>query len=105
MDASTKPEYAAKKAVAKTEPEEKPDNQIVKKFTTLVIDIKPVDSSIYLNGKFFGVSPVDGKIKNLRLKSGKYLLEVVKPGFKTFRKLLKLSGQKSIELTVNLEKN
>jgi hypothetical protein len=102
---SKRPEYAAKKEKVKTEPEVKPADAVAVKYTTLIINIKPADSSIYLNGKFFGVTPTDGQIKNMRLKSGKYLLEVVKPGFKTFRKMLNLTGQKSIKLDIILKKS
>lgn len=104
-ESTKRPEYTPKTEKVKTVPEVKPEDKVAVKYTSLIINIKPSDASIYLNGKFFGVAPAGGKITNLRLKSGKYLLEVVKPGFKSFRKLLNLTGQKSIQVDISLEKN
>ncbi len=66
------------------------------------LEIQPLESSIYFNGKFWGISPESGKIQNLRLKPGKYTLEVVKPGYKTFKKELEVKDQ-TVSLCIKLE--
>jgi len=69
----------------------------------VTMQISPDEASIYLNGKFWGIAPPSGRIENLRLKPGKYTLEVVKPGYETYRKELKLKDQK-VNLDIKLKK-
>jgi hypothetical protein len=96
--------------VAKTAPVKKPPKEIEEEPMTrgeainVVLSIKPVESSIYLNGKFWGISPEDGKIENFKLTPGKYTLEIVKPGYKTYVKKLVIKDQKDLKLFINLEK-
>jgi hypothetical protein len=70
----------------------------------VTLEISPDEASIYLNGKFWGIAPPSGRIENLRLKPGKYTIEVVKPGYKTYRKELNLKVQE-VNLNIKLEKN
>ena len=70
----------------------------------LTLEIDPAESSIYLNGKFWGISPAKGKIENLRLKPGKYTLEIVKPGYQPYKKELNLKDQEELKLTIKLIK-
>lgn len=74
------------------------------KLIKIIIEIEPEESSIYLNGKFWGISPAKGKIENLRLKPGKYTLEIVKPGYKLYKKELNLADQEEITLSIKLIK-
>ncbi|MCK5058368.1 MAG: PEGA domain-containing protein [Candidatus Aminicenantes bacterium] len=95
------------KTVKEIEPPEKPgaEEKIGKfKLIKIILEIEPEESSIYLNGKFWGISPKRGKIENLRLKPGKYTLQIVKPGYKEYRKEMVLTDQKEIRLSIKLIK-
>lgn len=94
------------KTVKEEEVPEVPEDVNVKKFRLikLIIDIQPAEASIYLNGKFWGISPLQGKIENLKLKPGKYTVEVVKPGYQAYKKELDLSDQKEVALSIKLQK-
>lgn len=104
-----KPEYKAKTAPPKPLPEEiekaeqaaqdSPANKLVE----VKLHVKPDEAAIYLDGKFWGLSPKSGVIENLRLKPGKYNLEVVKPGYTTYKKILYVADQ-NLKLIVYLEK-
>jgi hypothetical protein len=101
-----KPEYIpksepVKEPVMETKPEETSDLQI----SQIVLEIQPEDAAIYLDGKFWGIAPGSGKIENLKLKTGTYILEVIKPGFQNFRKTIQVKGQKLIRITVILKKD
>lgn len=88
-------------------PKQMPEGPIVEKAPVKTVDvfleILPEEASIYLNGKFWGISPRSGKIENLRLKPGKYSLEVVKPGYKAYKKELKVVDKK-LKLFIKLQK-
>lgn len=85
---------------------EEPEDVNVKKFRLIkiILDIQPPEAAIYLNGKFWGISPAKGKIENLRLKPGKHTLEIVKPGYQAYKKQLDLSDQKELNLSIKLQK-
>lgn len=100
-----KPEYIAKTAPVK-EPEAvtEPEKPIVARMIEINFEILPAEAAIYLNGKFWGISPEDGKIQNQYLKAGTHTIEVVKPGYKSIRKVVELKGQKQLTVTITLEK-
>lgn len=96
----------------KTEPvkefpaEEKAPPKPEPKMSTVVtvkLEIAPREAAIYLDGRFWGIVPEGGIIDNLRLKTGQYTLEVVKPGYKSYIKKLDVKDQ-DINLTIKLEK-
>jgi hypothetical protein len=95
--------------MAKTEPVQKPpvieEEEPVTKVdaVNVTLEISPTESSIYLDGRFWGISPPSGKIENLRLKPGKYTLEIVKPGYKALKKTLDVTD-KDIKLSLVLQK-
>jgi hypothetical protein len=108
----TKPGKKPKpKYTPKTEPPEKTPQDLTEKSQELTVvepvevflEVLPEESSIYLNGKFWGISPKGGKIENFRLKPGKYTLEVLKPGYQTFEKELNVKDKK-INLSIKLVK-
>jgi len=72
----------------------------------VVLTVTPEESSIYLDGKFWGISPKGGKIENVHLKPGKYVFEVVKPGYKSYKKEIAIAVKKdsTFNLTIDLEK-
>jgi hypothetical protein len=104
-------EKAEHKYVPKTEPVKEPPvkpeaEPPVKKATSVVnvtLEILPKESAIYLNGKFWGISPESGKIENLRLETGKYTLEVIKPGYRSVKKELEVED-KDLQLSIKLQK-
>jgi hypothetical protein len=95
------PEIAAERDLA-GEPDEVDIENF--KLINIILDIVPAEASIYLDGKFWGIAPANGKIENLKLKTGKYTLEIVKPGYKAYKKTLDLAGQKEIKLSIKLQK-
>lgn len=70
---------------------------------TVKMEISPNEAAIYLDGRFWGIVPDGGVIDNLRLKTGKYKLEVIKPGYKSYIKDLDVKNQ-DIQLVIKLEK-
>jgi hypothetical protein len=103
-EAERKPGYKAKTEPAKELPPEPPEEskQAVKPMV-VILEIQPEEASIYLNGKFWGIAPRDGKIENLRLKPGKYTLEVAKPGYQDYKKDIEVKEQK-LKILIKLEK-
>jgi hypothetical protein len=101
-----KPEYKAKKVPPKTPPQEAETVEtttFTAKPVNVTLHILPDEAAIYLDGKFWGLSPKSGVIENLRLKPGKYTLEIVKPGYHTYVKKLSLAD-KAVKLIIKLDK-
>jgi hypothetical protein len=71
---------------------------------TIQMEIYPEEASIYINSRFFGIVPSDNIINNVRLKPDRYLLEIVKPGFQSYRKELDLTKPEKPELVIKLQK-
>jgi hypothetical protein len=69
----------------------------------VTLEIQPKEAAIYLNGKFWGISPESGVIKNIRLEPGKYTLEIIKPGYQSIKKELDVKDQ-ALKLIFKLEK-
>jgi len=103
QEGEIKPEYIPKTVKEKEADEmpmpEAPGNI---KVIPITLKIEPPEASIYLNGKFWGISPTKGDIDNMRLKPGKYILEVVKPGYKNYKKTVILKDQDSLKLFIKL---
>lgn len=108
-----KPSASEYKPVPKVEPAQEPptnDEEEMEETNTkglepvnVTLEIKPKEAAIYLNGKFWGITPEGVPIKNLRLLPGKYTLEVVKPGYQSIKKELDVKD-KPLKLIFNLEK-
>jgi len=96
--------------MAKTEPQKEPSNEPEKeienkfKFINVILVIQPSESAIYLNGKFWGISPENGKIENMKIKTGKNTIQVFKPGYKTCIRKINITNQKDMKITIKLEK-
>ncbi len=80
------------------------DSPKVSDFTSIELKIFPPESSIYLDGKFWGVSPDKGSIGNFTLEKGKHKIEIVKPGYKTEKRIVNVKTKKKIKLTIKLLK-
>ena len=100
-----KPEYTPKTEPVVEPPKEPPKAEMEEiekvEAVNITLEITPKESSIYLNGRFWGITPESGRIDNLRLKPGKYTLEVVKPGFKGYKTILDVKD-KDIKLIIKL---
>lgn len=98
------PKTEPEEPLAKIEAEEAESNEGINKIepVNVTLEIEPKESAIYLNGKFWGISPEGGTIDNLRLEPGKYMLEVLKPGYQSFKKELEVKDQE-LKLTIKLE--
>lgn len=96
--------------MAKTEPQKEPPNKTEEeiekefKFINIILEIQPPESAIYLNGAFWGISPENGKIENMKVKTGKNTIEVFKPDYKIYRKKINVTNQKKVKIIVKLEK-
>ncbi len=105
-----KPEtaYTPKTLPEKTPPPEPLEAEKVERkpmqLVPVTIEISPNETAIYLDGKFWGISPESGKIENLRLKPGAYTIEAIKPGYKSYKKELVIKSQKEITVIIQLEK-
>ncbi|NIM18353.1 MAG: PEGA domain-containing protein [Candidatus Aminicenantes bacterium] len=105
-DAGKKPKYPPKAKPPEKIPqdiEEKGQELTAVESVEVFLEVLPEEASIYINGKFWGISPKGGKIENFRLKPGKYTLEVLKPGYRTYEKEL-IVKDKKINLSIRLEK-
>ncbi len=97
--------YAAKSEIPPPPPAaEKPSAAEERFLSTVVLTVTPAESAIYIDGKFWGLAPVQGKIENLRLQPGKYVFEAFKPGFKVFKKEITVPKQEQFTLAIALQK-
>jgi len=99
----------AKAAEAKTEPlppqpAEKPAAGPERPLTTIILTVTPAETAIYIDGKFWGLSPETGKIENLRLHPGKYVFEAFKPGCSAFKKEVVVPKGEQFHLTIAMQK-
>ncbi len=96
--------------IAKTEPPPKPLKEPEKeineefKIVNIILEIQPPESAIYLNGAFWGISPQNGKIENMKVKEGEIIIEVFKPDYKIYRKKINITDQKKVKIIIKLEK-
>jgi len=69
------------------------------KFATLQVDSIPAGAEISIDGKFVGYTP-----SGVRVEEGSHMVIVKKPGFKHWRRKVKISGGSDIHLNAELEK-
>lgn len=97
--------YAAKTETRPTPPaNEKPNTTEERFLTSVILTVTPAETAIYIDGKFWGLSPEGGKIENLRLKPGKYVIEAFKPGFSAYKKEVAVPRQEKFALAIALQK-
>lgn len=83
---------------------EKPDTTEERFLTAVILTVVPAETALYIDGKFWGLSPDVGKIENLRLKPGKYVFEAFKPGFSVYKKEVAVPKAGKFELAIALQK-
>jgi len=101
--AEKQPEYKAKTLPPKEVPPTIQEKELSTEPIQVTITIQPDETSIYLDGKFWGISPPSGKIKNLRLVPGKYTIEAIKPGYKDYKNVIEVKDKK-LNINIKLEK-
>ncbi len=68
----------------------------------LILTVEPAEATIYVNDRFWGISPADGKIGRIAFAEKEIRIDVLKPGFKPWSKKLSLT-EKGEELNLKLE--
>jgi hypothetical protein len=97
--------YTAETETAPPQPPAEKRNASEERFlTSVILTVTPAETSIYIDGKFWGPAPAEGKIENLRLKPGKYVFEAFKPGFSIYKKEVTVPKQEKFSLAIALEK-
>lgn len=86
------------------QPAEKPAAPEERFLTSVILTVTPAETTIYIEGKFWGISPETGKIENLRLTPGKYVIEAFKPGFSVYKKEVTVPKQEKFTLIIALQK-
>lgn len=71
--------------------------------TGFVLEVAPEGSSIYLDGKFFGLAPAGGRIDNLRLSQGSHRFEVFHPGYVPYRGEVKIGQGQGATMKITLQ--
>jgi hypothetical protein len=84
-------------------PAEQPAGPPPTALTRIILSGAPADATIYVDGRYWGLFPESGRIDNLRLKPGRYVIEVFSPGYKPLKKELQVAREK-IDLPLILEK-
>ncbi len=101
----TRPAYTPQSEPVKEPPKAGPETtSFPTKWVKVSLEVEPLEASIYLNGKFWGIAPDTGKIENIRLKAGDYSLEVIKPGYKSVKKLFSVKDA-DLKLSIKLQKS
>jgi len=85
-------------------PAEEPAAGTERVLTDVLLTVTPVETAIYIDGKFWGLAPEQGKIENLRLKPGRYVFEAFKPGFSVYKKEVFVPKGEKFALTITLQK-
>ncbi len=81
------------------------EDDIIFHKTSLSLSVSPSDAAIYINKKFWGISPKSGRINNIVLRTGKYSLEIIKPGYVSVIKTIIVSGKmKNLDMIIALKK-
>jgi hypothetical protein len=96
--------YTAKTEAPPPPPSEKPAPAEERFMTSVILTVTPVETAIYINGKFWGLAPENGRIENLRLQPGKYVIEAFKPGFSVYKKEVAVPKQEKFALAIALQK-
>jgi hypothetical protein len=97
-------EYKPKTEPVKEIPKTLPEQKSTAVATLIHLTVNPAEAAIYINGRFWGISPEDGKIDNLRLNPGKYTFEVFKPGYKTLIRKVNIPKQEKFSIQLVLKK-
>lgn len=96
--------YEAQSEPLPPQPAEKPAAAEERSLTQVTLTVTPEEAVLYIDNRFWGLAPADGKIANLRLKPGKYVFTVFKPGFRIYNKEIIVPKQEKFDLAITLQK-
>jgi hypothetical protein len=68
---------------------------------TLLLDVRPSDASIYVDGAFRGTA----RLRSLRLTPGRHRVEVVRPGYRTVERDVDVEPGREVEVRLDLERS
>lgn len=68
----------------------------------LILNVQPAEATIYIDNRFWGISPADGQIGRISFTEPEIRIDVLKPGCKPVHKTVKLTEQGE-ELKIVLE--
>jgi hypothetical protein len=103
-NAQDNPAYEAKSEPLPPLPSEKPAPVEKGYITEITLTVTPEETAVYIDGKFWGLSPAAGKTADLRLPPGKYSFSAFKPGFKAYSREVVVPRQAKFSLAIVLQK-
>ena len=98
------PAYEAKSEPTPVQPDEKPLTVEQESLTEVTLTVIPEETAVYIDGKFWGLAPAEGKSAILRLPPGKYDFAAFKPGFRIYSKEVTVPKQDAFTLAIALQK-
>jgi PEGA domain len=96
--------YEAKSEPVPAQPVEKPAAVEERFLTQVTLTVSPEETAVYIDGKFWGLAPAEGKTASLRLPPGQYVFAAYKPGFKSFSREVTIPRQEKFALAIALQK-
>ncbi|MGH9867707.1 MAG: PEGA domain-containing protein [Candidatus Polarisedimenticolia bacterium] len=73
---------------------------------SLKIEVSPPDASVYIDGEFMGTGSALSRLHgSLRLDSGRHIVEVARPGYKTISREVKLGPGERSSLEIVLDRD
>ncbi|MFH2108388.1 MAG: PEGA domain-containing protein [Chrysiogenia bacterium] len=96
--------YEAKSEPIRALPAEKPVAAEERSLTRITLTVTPEEAALYIDGKFWGLAPAEGKTASLRLPPGKYVFSAFKPGFSIYKKEITVPRQDEFTLAIALLK-
>lgn len=96
--------YEAKSEPIPAQPAAKPVAAEGRSLTEVTMTVTPAETAIYIDGKFWGLAPAEGKTASLRLPPGKYVFAAFKPGFMIYSKEISVPKQDEFTLDISLQK-
>lgn len=98
------PAYQATSEPLPPLPEERPAPAAERFLTGIELALSPEETALYIDGRFWGLAPAQGKALFLRLPPGKYAFAAFKPGYAPFSKEISIPKQEKFTLAIDLQK-
>lgn len=97
-----KTELPAAAAAAEAKAEAEAETETATGRFALILNVQPAEATIYIDNRFWGISPADGQIGRISFTEPEIRIDVLKPGCKPVHKTVKLTEQGE-ELKIVLE--
>ncbi len=85
-------------------PEAEDEGPLATPEAAVTLEVVPEGSTIYLDGKFFGLAPENGRIDRLVLGAGIHRFEVFHPGYRPAQKEIQVDKARSLVVKIILVK-